>query len=67
MKFGVCDFSRFAVTDWRLRRWRFCGFGAYDSYSKIVRYFTLSATCKIYCERRSKGLGTVTLCKRSLF
>ena len=22
MKFGVCDFSRFAVTDWRLRRWR---------------------------------------------
>jgi len=23
MNFGVCDFSRFAVTDWRLRRWRF--------------------------------------------
>jgi len=22
MKFGVCDFPRFAVTDWRLRRWR---------------------------------------------
>jgi len=21
--FGVCDFSRLAVTDWRLRRWRF--------------------------------------------
>ena len=20
--FGVCDFSRLAVTDWRLRRWR---------------------------------------------
>jgi len=20
--FGVCDFSRWAVTDWRLRRWR---------------------------------------------
>jgi len=20
--FGVCDFSRFAVTDWRLRSWR---------------------------------------------
>jgi len=20
--FGVCDFSRSAVTDWRLRRWR---------------------------------------------
>jgi len=24
MNFGVCDFSRFAVTDWRLRRWRLC-------------------------------------------
>jgi len=24
MKFGACDFSRFAVTDWRLRRWRLC-------------------------------------------
>jgi len=22
MNFGVCDFSRFALTDWRLRRWR---------------------------------------------
>ena len=22
--FGVCDFSRLAVTDWRLRRWRLC-------------------------------------------
>jgi len=22
MNFGVCDFSRFAVTDWRVRRWR---------------------------------------------
>jgi len=22
MNFGVCDFSRLAVTDWRLRRWR---------------------------------------------
>jgi len=22
MNFGVCDFSRFEVTDWRLRRWR---------------------------------------------
>jgi len=22
--FGVCDFSRSAVTDWRLRRWRLC-------------------------------------------
>jgi len=22
MNFGGCDFSRFAVTDWRLRRWR---------------------------------------------
>ena len=22
INFGVCDFSRFAVTDWRLRRWR---------------------------------------------
>jgi len=22
MNFGVCDFSRFVVTDWRLRRWR---------------------------------------------
>jgi len=22
MNFGVCDFSRFAVSDWRLRRWR---------------------------------------------
>jgi len=22
MNFGVCDFSRFAVMDWRLRRWR---------------------------------------------
>jgi len=21
-KFGVCDFSRLVVTDWRLRRWR---------------------------------------------
>ena len=20
--FGLCDFSRLAVTDWRLRRWR---------------------------------------------
>jgi len=20
--FGVCDFSRLAVTDWRLQRWR---------------------------------------------
>jgi len=20
--FGVCDFSRLAITDWRLRRWR---------------------------------------------
>jgi len=20
--FGVCEFSRLAVTDWRLRRWR---------------------------------------------
>ena len=24
MNFGVCDFSRFAVTDWRLRRWHLC-------------------------------------------
>ena len=24
MNFGVCDFSRFADTDWRLRRWRLC-------------------------------------------
>jgi len=24
MKFGVCDFSRLAFTDWRLRRWRLC-------------------------------------------
>jgi len=24
MKFGVCDFSSFAVTDWHLRRWRLC-------------------------------------------
>ena len=24
MNFGVCDFSRFEVTDWRLRRWRLC-------------------------------------------
>jgi len=24
MNFGVCDFSRFAVTDWRLWRWRLC-------------------------------------------
>jgi len=30
--FGVCDFSRLAVTDWRLRRWRLWFFGAYDSY-----------------------------------
>ena len=30
--FGVCDFSRLAVTDWRLRR---VVFGAYDSYPKI--------------------------------
>ena len=22
--FCVCDFSRFAVTGWRLRRWRLC-------------------------------------------
>jgi len=22
--FGVCDFSRLAVTDWRSRRWRLC-------------------------------------------
>jgi len=22
--FGVCDFSRLAVTDWRLRRWLLC-------------------------------------------
>jgi len=22
MNFGVCDFSLFAVTNWRLRRWR---------------------------------------------
>jgi len=22
MNFGVCDFSRFSVTDWRLQRWR---------------------------------------------
>jgi len=22
MNFGVCDFSRFEVTDWRLWRWR---------------------------------------------
>ena len=30
--FGVCDFSRLAVTDWRLRRWGRVFFGAYDSY-----------------------------------
>ena len=24
MNFGVCDFSRFAGMDWRLRRWRLC-------------------------------------------
>jgi len=23
-KFGVCDFSRLAVTDWHLRCWRLC-------------------------------------------
>ena len=33
--FGVCDFSRLAVTDWRLRRWRLCFFGAYDSYPNV--------------------------------
>jgi len=37
MNFGVYDFSRFAGTDWRVRRWRLCFlalmvFGAYDSY-----------------------------------
>ena len=24
MTFGVCDFSRLAFTDWRLRCWRLC-------------------------------------------
>jgi len=42
--FGVCDFSRLAVTDWRLRRWRLwflalVVFGAYDSYPVNVTRF----------------------------
>ena len=34
--FGVCDFSRLAVTDWRLRRWRLC-FLALMTATHIIR------------------------------
>jgi len=40
--FGVCDFSRLAVTDWRLRRWRLWFSALYDSYpSAAIEILTL--------------------------
>jgi len=38
MDFDVCDFPRFAVTDWRLRRWRLC-FLALMTATQLVCHF----------------------------
>ena len=38
--FGVCDFSRLAVTDWRLRRWRLCFLALMTAtqYARFLHY-----------------------------
>ena len=35
--FGVCDFSRLAVTDWRLRRWRLWFLALMTATQKILK------------------------------
>jgi len=42
--FGVCDFSRLAVTDWRLRRWRLW----------FLALMTATRSAKIWISHRRK-------------
>jgi len=46
--FGVCDFSRLVVTDWRLCGVGACGFGAYDSYPILIYSLDTTILTKYY-------------------
>jgi len=37
MNFGVCEFSHFAITDWRLRRWRLCFLAPMTATPKVKK------------------------------
>jgi len=45
MNFGVYDFSRLAVTDWRLRRWRFWFLALMTATPPFAKKYTVNENC----------------------
>jgi len=54
MNFGVSDFSRFEVTDWRLRRWRLC-FLALMTATRRKRHRRIEAVPLVAAVRLSRS------------
>jgi len=67
--FGVCDFSRLAVTDWRSRRWRLCflalmtatRIGAKRGDKQNVHFIRLKRKIGSTCVSQASFIGSIRI------